>query len=486
MENEQLKTLLKKYELGECTGEEVALIENWYNAASAVESDPVSMEHLSKANANIWGKVLGRTDLANVAALAAENVDTSELKTTVKFWPRIAGVAAAVAAIAFGVWFYTYEVASSRKAPRNDVAYANDVAPGKNTATLTLPNGKTINLSDAKTGVVVGTDKLAYNDGTVVDPLTGSSLRGDTTKQPHTSDEIAASQRAPRNDTETSSAQAMMLTAATPRGGQYQITLPDGTRVWLNADSKISFPAQFFGKERRILLVSGEAYFEVAKVMAPATGEVAAARSGRPRNDVRVPFIVESKGQEVEVLGTHFNISAYSDERSTKTTLLEGSVRVSSLRAPAPSLGEPDPSLRGGTTRQSHDEVAASRRAPRNDDRNNDGRGGKSEVLKPNQQAVLTANANQFKIQQVDVNDVIDWKNGDFIFKEESLGQIMKRVARWYSVTVVYEKGVAIEQTFGGKVSRSKPVSAVLNSMQATGKIRFKIEDKQITVYNNP
>jgi transmembrane sensor len=394
---------------------------------------------------------------------------------TYPLWKRLAGVAAAVAAIVFGVWFYTYEVASSRKAPRNDVAYKNDVAPGKNTATLTLANGRVISLSDSKTGVVVGADKLAYNDGTVVDPLTGSpnpSLRGGTTRQPHTSDEIAASRNAPRND----------VMVSTPRGGTYQITLPDGTHVWLNADSKISFPSQFIGKERRVLLVNGEAYFEVVKVVAPATREVAAARSGRPRNNVRVPFIVESNGQEVEVLGTHFNINAYKDEPDTKTTLLEGSVRVSSLR--------------GGPTRQPHDEIAASRRAPRNDgrnnnyDRNNDGlaegRSGKSEVLKPSQQAVLDKTFN-LRLQTVlHAERSIAWTNVNgkamLFFDNDDLGVTLRKVARWYNVDVVYQTTKNHTALFSGIISRDRNLSSVIELLEATGSIHLKIEGRKLIV----
>jgi transmembrane sensor len=453
MDTKKAQDLINKFHQGILSVEEEAMLDSWYLSLSEDEQASITDEDLQERKLAI----LNRLD------------KVYRKRITIKLWQRIAGVAAAVAAIVFGVWFFS--------APRHaelvsaSPNYTNDVAPGKNTATLTLANGKVISLSDAKTGVVVGANKLAYNDGTAVDPLTGSSLRGGTTKQPPFGDEVAASRSAPRNDGQDD------VVVSTPRGGQYQITLPDGTRVWLNADSKISFPSQFIGKERKVLLLNGEAYFEVAKVVAPATGEVAAARSGRPRNDVRVPFIVESRGQEVEVLGTHFNINAYSDEGSTKTTLLEGSVRVSSLRAP-------DPSLRGGTTRQSQDEVAASRRAPRNDGRSSDewgdnGQGGNSEVLKPGQQAVLTANTKRFKVQEVDVNDVIDWKNGEFIFNDEPLENIMRKVARWYDVEVEYH-GVDPKKRFWGSISRFENVSKVLEKLELTGGLHFKIEGKKI------
>jgi transmembrane sensor len=450
MDTNSVKILLQKYKAGDATLQEKVLLENWYARESMYQMQSPEMEDYVRIKDEMWAQL---------------DQQLPKQKRTISLWPRIAGVAAAVAVVAFGVWFYTYEVASSRKAPRNDVAYENDVAPGKNTATLTLANGKVINLSDSKTGVVVGADKLAYNDGTVVDPsLRGPnpSLRGGMTKQ--SPDEVAASRNAPRNDD-------MMLTVATPRGGQYQITLPDGTRVWLNADSKISFPAQFIGKERRILLVSGEAYFEVAKVVAPATREVAAARSGRPRNDVRVPFIVESKGQEVEVLGTHFNINAYGDEGSTKTTLLEGSVRVWSL--PPPNL----PLVKG-------ESMGATSAAGKGESMVAEGRGGKAaskmEILKPGEQAVLANNG--ITVKQVDVNEAIAWKQGYFKFNNEPLSSIMLKIARWYNVEVIYQDERLKSTAFGGTVSRFSNVSQVLNKLQLTGKVRFKIEGQKIIV----
>jgi transmembrane sensor len=473
MQNEPLKQLISKYQEGQCTEEEIALLESWYLQWNETERLCLTEDQLHQARLR---SVTAMEPLVEMEPLVGSGRPR-------KLWPRLAGVAAAVATIVFGVWFFNAQYMNGRHPELvSRSPLANDVAPGKNTATLTLPNGKTINLSDAKTGVVIDAAKLTYNDGTVIP----SSLRGGTTKQSH--DEVATaraelgslSRNAPRND----------VVVSTPRGGQYQITLPDGTRVWLNADSKISFPAQFIGKERRVLLVKGEAYFEVAKVSRPSL------RGGRTKQS----FIVESKGQEVEVLGTHFNISAYSDERSTKTTLLEGSVRVSSLRGSTPSLPAPDPSLRGGTTKQSHDEIAASRKAPRNDDRNNDERnnegrnnegrnndewgndaGGKSEVLKPGEQAVITANSNHITVKEVNTDDAIAWKNDLFSFNSEEMGSIMRKVARWYDVEISYKDDVRAVK-LSGAVPRFSKLSTLLDKLQQTGLASFKIENKKIIV----
>jgi transmembrane sensor len=465
VELEEIKILIAKYNRGTASEEERMQVMKWYESIEGNEPEFAEGEFEA-----VTGEVKHLLKRYRELELPPEKYFS--------LWQRIAMVAAAVILIVFDLWFFS----GPGQPEANHTAvthYANDVAPGKNTATLTLADGKVINLSDAKTGVVVGTSGLKYNDGTVVGPLTGSSLREGTTKQPHTSDEIATaraelgsvSRNAPRNDELSAEGKMQMLTASTPRGGQYQITLPDGTRVWLNAESKISFPAQFIGKERKILLLNGEAYFEVTTSYTSLPGTSPSLRGRRTKQS----FIVESNGQEVEVLGTHFNINAYGDEGGTKTTLLEGSVKVSSLRAPVPSL-------RGGTTKQSHDEVATSRRAPRNDDRNNDERGGKWEILKPGQQAVVTANASQIKVLQVDVNDAIAWKNSLFIFDNESLKSIMQRVARWYDVEVIYANDQVGKLPFSGSVSRFKNVSTLLKQLENAGQVKFKIEGRKIMV----
>lgn len=298
-----------------------------------------------------------------------------------RLWPRVVSVAAAVAAVTLSIWIYTSRHPNAGQ-DSGSAQYVNDIAPGKNSATLSLANGKTINLSDAKTGVVIGDKKLAYNDGAEIPDWLGY-------------DEVQT------------------LTASTPRGGTYQVTLSDGTKVWLNADSKISFPSQFAEKKRKIML-SGEAYFEVYK-------------------DRKRPFIVESNGQEVTVLGTHFNINSYEDESSTKTTLLEGSVRVNDV------------------------------------------------VLKPNQQAILVNGS--VKVSAANVEQEISWKNGYFRFNDEKIEDIMTKLARWYDIEVIYE-GKMNTGGFTGTASRNKNISQVLKLLENTKDIHFKIEGRRVTVIN--
>nr|WP_121272944.1 FecR domain-containing protein [Pedobacter schmidteae] len=318
---------------------------------------------------------------------------------------RVVLAAAAVAAIVLGVWFYNARYAGGSNATRNLPNYANDIAPGGNRATLTLANGKTVTLSDVKTGVIVN-DDLKYNDGTTVIPDAAKDVPDGTTKP---------------------------IVAATPRGGTYTFTLPDGTKVWLNAASKISFPLQFIGVERKILL-EGEAYFEVAKNKAK-------------------PFIVESKGQRVEVLGTHFNINSYSDENSVKTTLLEGSVKVIPFSLSAPSS-------RGQRSK---------------------GRSPDAVILKPNQEAVLTGKE-EITVKPVDASLAVAWKNNKFIFANQPIQDVMRMVARWYNVEVIYP-GAIPDAKFRGSVSRFDSVSKVLRMLESTGSAHFKIEGRKIYVY---
>lgn len=367
--------LIRKYNAGTCTDEERAIVESWHLADIDQSNYKPSAESIEAVNVRMREVVLTHAGT----------------RRQIKLWPRIA-VAAAVAAIMFGVWFYYTPRHPDAGQDPVSAQYANDIAPGKNTATLTLASGKVIQLSDAKSGVIVGKD-LKYSDNTLV-IQSGSEGSG----SPGTRDGKGTER----------------ITAATPRGGTYQVVLPDGSKVWLNADSKISFPSQFDGSERNITL-AGEAYFEIAK-------------------DKAHPFIVESNGQEVTVLGTHFNVNSYEDEGVIKTTLLEGSVRVNDV------------------------------------------------TLKPNQQSIITKNNSQVQVRAVDVNDVIDWKNGDFILKGETLEAVMRKVSRWYKVDVSYADDAPRNLKLGGFVSRSRNISAVLDLIERTGQVKFKVQGNMILV----
>ena len=283
-----------------------------------------------------------------------------------------------------------------------------DIAPGGNKAVLTLPDGRKIVLDDARNGQLAKTSGISVmktKDGQIV-------YRADKKSEP-----------SPLPGQENS--------IATPRGGQFQVILPDGTRAWLNAASEIRFPS-YFGTQKRSVEVKGEAYFEVAKAYDPkAPGK-------------RIPFIVRTKYQDIEVLGTHFNVNAYEDESETRTTLVEGRVAVYS-RAPgkSPNLSEA--------------------------------------ILKPGQEAVNNHVRHSLSVQKAETEDVMAWKNGMFSFNDADIGTIMRQVSRWYNVEVVYQGNVQGKQ-FSGFVSRYEKVSQVLEILESTGAIHFKIEERRITV----
>src|SRR5690606_7956564 len=272
----------------------------------------------------------------------------------------------------------------------------DSIVPGKNKATLLLETGKQIALSDLHSGIVIG-DSIKYENGQVI----SSAIAG------------------------------QMLTLKTPLGGQYALTLPDSTRVWLNAGSSIRYPVDFGTQERRVFL-EGEAYFDVTKM-------VSVDRNGLSH---KVPFRVQTGMQTVDVRGTQFNVSAYAEDNNILTTLVEGSVNVS-LRA-----------TEGGKETTYH-------------------------ALKPGHQAVLQGD--DFKINSVDVRLFTAWKDGKFVFEQEPLENILKMLARWYDVEIVYQ-GDKPAVTFTGSMSRYEHISEILDKISYTQAVRFEVEGRRVKV----
>jgi transmembrane sensor len=412
-QDEKFRELITKYTEGTASAEEVAWLESVYPKWNESTKRVYSEDSLKDTDRVMWSNI-------------SERLEFEDLKVRqVNLWPRIIGVAAAVALIVLGVYFFNYRNKEILKQVQDDVV-VNDIAPGKNTAIITLPDGTAIPLSDAQTGVVIGDNKLAYNDGSeVVQP--SLPARG-----------ISPGGR---------ESNTQMLTASTPRGGTYQVVLPDGTHVWLNADSKISFPVQFSGGIRKILL-SGEAYFEVKK-------------------DKAHPFVVQTDKQEVTVLGTHFNISAYRDEAVVRTTLVEGSVSVARF---SPIGG--DGVARGGSKNSRNPLSPQGGSLPEGENR---------VILKPNQQSVLSG-SNRIDVVPADVEKDLAWQRGDFVLKDEDFRSVMRNIGRWYDAEVVYGDGAPDDLRLLGVVSRSKNLSAVLRMMEATGKVRFRVEGRKVMV----
>ncbi len=342
-----------------------------------------------------WNKTL-------IGLMKSKQNKTAPASTFSLFNYKWAAGAAALLALCLSVYLFSPFSDRNANDDKTRIVVVNDVAPGTKGATLTLANGKTIGLSGNKGGILTNTGNIVYDDGTPVD----TSLQQGT-KMP-----------SPVN----------MLLAATANGKTYVFTLPDGTKVWLNAASSIRFPAAFAG-ERRKVEITGEAYLEVFK-------------------DKAHPFVVVSKDQQVVVLGTHFNIRSYPEESSTKTTLLEGSVKIttaSDTLAQAVSVKLPE-------------EI----------------------ILKPNQQSVLRQG--NIKVQPANTEMETAWIKNDFYFRGESLESVVRDVARWYDVKITYTDEKIKSIPLIGQISRTRPLSAVLERIASAGRIRFKIEGKQVTV----
>ncbi|WP_316837356.1 FecR family protein [Pedobacter nutrimenti] len=290
--------------------------------------------------------------------------------------------AAAIALAFFGTVFYQLRDKPSHK------NYTAKITPGKIGATLTLSNGKKITLEDAANG------ELANEAG----------IRIAKTKAGEIVYEI--------KEVEDGANKTNTLTTA--KGEVYTLLLPDKTKVWMNAASSLTYTTNLDQHGVRLVKLEGEAYFEVSK-------------------DPRRPFIVQSRNQQVQVLGTHFNINAYNDEWAIKTTLLEGSVKI-------------------------NDNI----------------------ILKPNQQAIVSPQ--DTKVIPVIADAFIDWKQGDFNFENESLSAIMRKISRWYDVQVIYQGTENNKDTYTGTISRSSDINKVLQSITATTDYRFSIKDRTIFV----
>lgn len=300
-------------------------------------------------------------------------------------------VAAAVVLIAISVVLYVRKGATTP----NYTVFTQDVKPGINKAVLTLADGKEVSLSDIKNGEIskqAGLSITKTEEGKLIYKVL---------------DDVKAE------------ASLKFNTISTPKGGQWQVLLPDGSKVWLNAVSSLTYPLSFASSKNRKVELSGEAYFEIAK-------------------DKLKPFIVQTAKQDVEVLGTHFNITSYADDQVTKTTLLEGSVKVK------------------------------------------DNRSGDAQMLKPGEQCSLSESG--IAITNIDVDESIAWKNGYFMFHDERQDAIMRKLARWYNVEVEYLDPSVKDIKFFGTVSRFGNLSQVLRKLEQTSKVRFDIKGNKIIV----
>ena len=302
------------------------------------------------------------------------------------------------------IYFYRSSLASKSQLPiAQGVAKIEDKQPAKNIAILTLGNNSQIVLDEASNG------EIAQESGV-------SILKTDKGELIY---KIRNSNKLSNNDLNKYN------TISTPMGGKFKVILPDGSLVVLNAASTLKYPVHFDEKLRKVSF-TGEAYFEIAKL--------------EDKRKKRVPFYVYSNDQIVEVLGTHFNINSYDNEEYSKTTLLEGSVKIINEKSAAPA-----------------------------------------KILKPGQQAVIKRGDIQTKIMIADEAQALAWKDGYFLFKNTNIKDVVNELERWYNIDIQYEDEMEFEN-ITGYISRNVKISSVLKMLQLSGIVNYEISGSKIII----
>ena len=406
MENQaRLQEIFQRYINNEASPEEVKLLLQYFGSEDQEEDlhDLIVNELKKPVNFSELG---GYDQFDKVYNQILERIQENKAAEIIPLWrrlvPQIAAAALLLIVFSLSLYWYTQPV---RDQLAKEQPQKSEIVPGGSKAVLILADGSSVELDTAMNGI------LAHQGNTDIKKTREGLLEYDT------------------NSSQTGANKTAINTIITPRGGEYRLILPDGTKVWLNAASSLKFPAGFDGRERRVEL-EGEAYFEVAS------------RYKTGRKGEKVPFIVKTAGQEVEVLGTHFNIKAYAEEGDTKTTLLEGSVRVTAMQ----------------------------------------GNKSNSRLLVPGQQALLLASGNVLSVSQADLEQAVAWKNGYFKFQREDIRSVMRQISRWYNVDIEY-RGIVTDEEFGGKISRDENITGVLQILKLSN-VKCRIEGKKIIIGN--
>lgn len=365
MKEKDITALLLKFEKEECTHEEIAALETWYIQYGIDSRFELAPNQVQDATDRIWARL-----------------ETPLIPRRPILWLRIAVAASIVLVLSVGLFFYFDQHT------RSIGVAGNDIVAGSSKAILTLSDGTKVSLNTAVKG------QIADQSGVMIS-------------------KEADGQLVYSHDGAKEAIEPVYNTVETPKGGEYEVTLPDGSHVWLNAATRLKFPASFKNLKERRVEIDGEGYFEVAK-------------------NKDLPFKVISKGQEVEVTGTHFNVNSYTDEPVTKTTLLEGRVLVN------------------------------------------------GQILAPGQQSVL--NGATLRIVTVDGGAETAWKDGEFVFSGEDLQSVMRKISRWYDVEVIYPEKLNNTGHFDGEFPRKNKLSDILNALESTGNLKFKIEGRRVTL----
>lgn len=377
MQQEEKQKLAEKYLRNTASPEERQKLHEFYHS-----------QNLNDAEWDFFNEDEDTLQSRIYEEIKAKTVDVTG-KPNRQLWTW-AGIAASfLVVILLGLYYYPGKPEEVLIA-KEPVIEEQDILPGGNKATLILSDGSKIVLDNKTNGILTEQDGVTVEkaaDGQLVYTFTGNKKHAD----------------------------AQYNTIETPVGGQYQLNLPDGSKVWLNSSSVLRFPTLFLGNSREVEL-KGEAYFEIAR-------------------DEKMPFIVNSGNQSVKVIGTHFNVNAYSDEPAIKTTLLEGSVSVSELEKK------------------------------------------QSVILKPGEQSIIT---NNIKVVKVDVQSAIAWKEGFFQFADTDIETVMRQLGRWYGISVRTEGNVS-KQKYAGAIDKNLTLLEVLNLLEKS-QIHFKLEGKEVVV----
>ncbi|TDQ11193.1 FecR family protein [Pedobacter metabolipauper] len=383
MKNERLQYLLERYRTSKCSDQELKEINDWYEEINAGSQD--LEEWIEEAG--------GSQFLADQLYNNFEKKRNQSRRITGIIGSRWKAAAAILLVLGSSIAFYSY----LQQANPDVNAQQAKVLPGKNKAVLVLADGRQIDLDAAAIGII---DR---QNGMMITKTDSGQLIY-TVDQKYTAkatDKIA------------------YHTLKVPRGGQYRIVLPDQSKVWLNAQSTLNFPVTSASTGRNVRL-DGEAYFEVTPMK-------------------HQPFSVLTGNQQVQVLGTHFNVKGYPGDHEILTTLLEGRVKVSQITS------------------------------------------AQGKILHPGQQSEVQTQSDLIAVRKVNTDQAVAWKNGYFIFDNQDIRSIMKVISRWYNVDVAFHK-VSSNEHFGGTFSRNADLSEILNNLQDLGNLRFKIDQRKVVV----
>ncbi len=387
-----IRRIANRYLSGTATPEERAILDDWYRSFDDrfVELPSDTENHPDRLGERMRARLMRELREPGFVSF----------RPRYRSWMRVAAALLLLAGLGLGIrmiWFRPAEAMGPIPLTRTD---DSPLAPGSDRAWLRLGDGSVVYLDSTAPGLLASQAGLQLEkkaDGSIVYQIGTSGI----------------------DPAETT----VFNEIRTPRGGQYQVILSDGTHVWLNAETTLRFPVVFNGEDRRVDL-TGEAYFEVAK-------------------DQHRPFRVMTSVSLVEVFGTHFNVNAYADEAYVRTTLLEGSVGVRSSKEAS---------------------------------------GMKLRMLSPGQQAAVRPDGSVKVDDRADTEEAIAWKNGRFQFNSADIRSIMRQIARWYDAEVVFEGNPELH--FTGQITRRDEVSRVLQMMELTGEVRFRVEGRRIYVKN--